>query len=346
MRQKIVVELQPYIFIFLTFIQFFISASFLPWYSPKSAIIHKNLTSVWAISGIDVFVKRYFQRSFPKRLMAITFVNGIYHTNEEWQLVAAQIREIFSYEVHPFYNPSSGQWMQDAARAGYELLIRPSELATSKDLAVHLRHVLSELVPNGRILHIAHSGGAILTYLAAKYHLTDDEKERIDVITFGGGRSITRKYFKGRVVNYYSNNDPLLYIDSRAARLLKEASLNQSFCLINENKHNTSFFFVQPQKNSSIEDHSLEGPTYRTALHIEAQAFKDRLLGMILEEARRQHWARVLRKTCANLTGMHHFWEHPAKTIAINIHQLCKQSSKITGWSGFFCGNKYMSVKN
>ena len=56
--------------------------------------------------------------------------------------------------------------------------------------------------------------GAIITYLAARYHLTLSERQQIDVITLGGGRSITHKYFKGRIVNYYSSNDPLVIVDN------------------------------------------------------------------------------------------------------------------------------------
>lgn len=33
------------------------------------------------------------------------------------------------------------------------------------------KQVLREVGPTGRVVHLAHSGGALLTYLVAKYHL-------------------------------------------------------------------------------------------------------------------------------------------------------------------------------
>ena len=67
-----------------------------------------------------------------------------------------------------------------------------------------------------------------MTYLCAKYHLTREETDRIDVATFGGGRSITRKYFSGRVVNYYALNDPLVLIDKRANQLARQANASSA----------------------------------------------------------------------------------------------------------------------
>ncbi|KAJ1385443.1 hypothetical protein B484DRAFT_14243 [Ochromonadaceae sp. CCMP2298] len=157
----------------------------------------------------------------PDRDMLVSFVNGIYHSEAEVKDIAESIESIFRCDVRSFYNPSSGNWIQDAYKAGFELVLRPSDLALSKQLAEHLRKVLSELHPKGRVLHIAHSGGAILTYLAAKYHLTYSEANRIDIVTLGGGRSITHKYFKGRICNYYSRNDPVLLVENRASNLLR-----------------------------------------------------------------------------------------------------------------------------
>ena len=109
---------------------------------------------------------------------------------------------------------------------------------------------------------LINSGGAILTYLAAKYHLTKEETSRIDVVTLGGGKSITRKYFSGRTVNYYSRNDPLTLIDQRAKRMLKQA-VNEwnetSGCETRDPKHNTSFVFLPAKANNAVIDHSAEG---------------------------------------------------------------------------------------
>jgi hypothetical protein len=102
--------------------------------------------------------------------------------------------------------------------------MQSEKIDIARNLTLHIRHLLNDVGPNGRVLHIAHSAGAIITYLAAKYHLTNEEKKRIDVITFGGGHSITKKYFPGRLVNYYAQNDPLVSVDLRAGRLSKKAT--------------------------------------------------------------------------------------------------------------------------
>jgi hypothetical protein len=101
-------------------------------------------------------------------------------------------------QVRAFYNPSSGWFVADLAGAGLDLMRRPDDNAVARALAIHLREALEAAGSEGRVLHLAHSGGALITYLAAKHYLTPAETARIDVVTFGGARSITRKYFSGR----------------------------------------------------------------------------------------------------------------------------------------------------
>jgi hypothetical protein len=43
-----------------------------------------------------------------RRLMRISFVNGIYHSEEEWQKITDSLQDIFGQNVKSFYNPSSG----------------------------------------------------------------------------------------------------------------------------------------------------------------------------------------------------------------------------------------------
>ena len=128
----------------------------------------------------------------PRRTV-ISFVNGIHHSLDDCREIAARLGEIFGDEVRAFYNPSSGNWFSDASRAGLELFTKPGDLVIAKGLAAHLRRALRDVGARGRVLHLAHSGGAIMTYLAAKHHLRREETARIDLVTFGGGRSITRK---------------------------------------------------------------------------------------------------------------------------------------------------------
>jgi len=286
--------------------------------------------------------------------MRVSFVNGIYHTEEEWRNLTQSLSQVFEDQVRAFYNPSSGtaffNWVQDAARAGYELVRRPNDLDLAKRLAEHLRRVLQEVGPSGRVLHLAHSGGAILTYLAAKYHLTSQETDRIDLATFGGGRSITRKYFKGRIVNYYSRNDPLTLVDGRAGALMKHAlsraavggkgqqqQLQLQSHEVRDRKYNTTFVFLPGIADNPLIDHSMFGPTYERALRIEAANFRQRLSMMTaavtVEEAR---WLRKLRKSVAKTTGLHHFWGNSAANVQAYVRVVRKQSAKITKKRGYF----------
>jgi hypothetical protein len=173
----------------------------------------------------------------------------------------------------------------------------------------------------GRVLHLAHSGGAILTYLAAKFHLTKEETDRIDIATFGGGRSLTRKYFHGgRIVNYYTNNDPLLMVDRRASllsKLLNESTIklffdddtNATYHEIRDFKHNTTFIYLDCHYNNPVLDHDMHGPAYLLALKIEAKAHQERIQDLLTIKELSKYWSRLIRKRTARLTGIRHFWE-------------------------------------
>ena len=259
--------------------------------------------------------------------------------------MTSKLDDLFGLNVKSFYNPTSGVWVSDLTRAGYQLALKPNDLVTAKLLAEHLKRILNELVPNGRILHLAHSGGAILTYLAAKHHLTSAEKERIDVATFGGGRSITKKYFKGSLTNYYSQNDPLLLVDGRANRLAKMSPpLTTSHYVVKDRKHNTVFVFLPGLTNNPINDHSMEGPTYYMALQLEIEAFQQRILQLIKIDERERDIIRLSRKKIANITGYHHFWDYSYSNITEAIRTIRKQSSKITKLRGVFSG-KFRNTK-
>lgn len=247
-------------------------------------------------------------RKGQRPFILVTFVNGIYHSVSDWTRISNNLENIFRCEVRPYYNPTSGWWVKDISRAGFDLVLRPNDLILAKGLADHLRFALDDLHPNGRLLHLAHSGGAILTYLAAKHHLTYQEIARIDVATLGAGKSVTRKYFKGWVRNYYSRNDPLTIVDSRANKLLKRSG-SAPIQEIRDFKHNTSFVFIDPLEDNPISDHSMECRTYAIALHLEAQAMKQRMQDILRQQAREIEWSRKLRKQAANITGLHHFWD-------------------------------------
>ena len=185
-----------------------------------------DMFGIEAIYNDRVFFKAegqplYESEPLDSPKVIITFINGIYHSEEDWRRIAKQIEDTFECPVLPHYNPSTGWWVGDATRAGSDLLRMPTDSRTALSLVAHLREALLTVGPRGRVLHIAHSGGAIITYIAAKYHLTAEERSRIDVITFGAGRSLTRKYFPSNVVNYYARNDPCLIVDRRGNKLTK-----------------------------------------------------------------------------------------------------------------------------
>ena len=164
----------------------------------------------------------YQKLHYEPKKVRLSYINGINYSEDECKGICKQIEAIFRIKVHHVYLPSTGSWAKDLTTAAYTLYARPSNYALVDKLTIHLRRLLKEVGPNGRVLHIAHSAGAIITYLSAKYQLTYDERKHIDVICFGGGRSITKKYFPGRrLINYYSQNDPLTLVDVRAGKLIR-----------------------------------------------------------------------------------------------------------------------------
>jgi hypothetical protein len=89
----------------------------------------------------------------------VSFINGIYHSPEDWARITEQLRVLFDDpEIFPFYNPSTGWWVKDATEAGLALLRRPDDLSTALELTSHLRNALEIVGERGRVLHIAHSG--------------------------------------------------------------------------------------------------------------------------------------------------------------------------------------------
>ncbi|CAM9217967.1 unnamed protein product [Ectocarpus fasciculatus] len=269
--------------------------------------------------------------------VVITYINGIFHSVPEWESITQQLQALFGHEVRPFYNPSSGWWITDASKAGYHLLRKPANHTIAQALGDHLAQAVED-VGRGRVLHIAHSGGALITYLAAQHHLTRRQRDKIDVLAFGGARSITRKYFSG--LNYYARNDPLVKLDRRAAELMKLTN-NTKFQEINE-KHNTTFVFLEGRARQFVLDHSLEGPTYQHALRKEAKGkkrenpFRRAHFGPLSPLAwdYEQSILRLFRKKVAQLSGLHDFFS----TERFGLRSIRKSVARLTGLHGFFSG--------
>jgi len=161
---------------------------------------------------------------------------------------------------------------------------------------------------NGRVILIAHSQGALITYLAIKSgRLTKDEMRHMEVICFGGGEAIrsTPETPFARCINYYSVNDPLLFIVPSAAKALRSGfgmggfgggrweGSNIMSMLGGEGEgegsssgngggqHSSNnpfaepeFVFLTPRGGDPILDHGLFGPTYIDALRWEGRRYQ------------------------------------------------------------------------
>jgi len=128
----------------------------------------------------------------------------------------------------------------------------------------HLRAALRAVGKKGRVVHIAHSQGALITSLAAK-QLTPLEMNQMEVIAFGGAAALRRTAATPfqRCVNYYSINDPLLWLVPAAEQALRSGYVvDEEFC------------FLAPRVGDPIADHDLTGPTYAQALQWEGQRFQ------------------------------------------------------------------------
>lgn len=128
----------------------------------------------------------------------------------------------------------------------------------------------------GRVIHIAHSQGALVTALAAK-RLTPLEMSQIEVLTFGGAAALRRTADTPfhRCINYYSVNDPLLFVVPSAEQALRSGFVvDEEFC------------FLAPRFGDPLEDHQLLGPTYANALYWEGRRFQRQYQTVIRRTAR------------------------------------------------------------
>ena len=197
-------------------------------------------------------------------------------------------------------------YVGDLAQAAAQLVGRIT--AEVDSLAQHLRDAVTSVGPRGCVVIVAHSQGALITYLASK-QLTPKEMGQIEVIAFGGAaalRSTPNTPFR-RCVNYFSVNDPVLLVVPEAAKALRSGLVaDEEFC------------FLAPSVGDCIADHNLVGPTYAKALQWEGDLFQlkyrslasrtfRRFFGMrkhqrILDEEQRQH--RIAEKQESNASAI------------------------------------------
>ena len=217
----------------------------------------------------------------------LTWVNGIGYNTGHMEKEAPVIAKYFGGKKVEFYhNPTkmidekdTKGYFSDLTQAGQQKYLGriTSEV---NGLVEHLKAaVLSVEKQNGIVVHIAHSQGALVTCLAAK-QLTPVEMSKIEVISFGGAtpvRSTPETPFR-RCVNYYSVNDPLLFLNPSAESALRSGfnhhHYSSSSSSNNEKANEDEFCFLAPRMGDPIADHMLLGPTYASALEWEGKRFE------------------------------------------------------------------------
>jgi hypothetical protein len=170
-------------------------------------------------------------------------------------------------------------------------------------LVTHLSDAVQKVGLTGRVIHIAHSQGALITSLAMK-KLRKDEMKQIEVICFGGAEVIRKcKEFPfARCINYYSVNDPLLFVVPQAAKALRSGFLGMGYgvekfrrnslqtndgsddeddmtsknalAALADPNHEPQFVFLTPREGDPVKDHGLFGKTYRDALVWEGKRYQ------------------------------------------------------------------------
>ena len=209
---------------------------------------------------------------FPRRTK-LTWVNGIAHLPEHMVDPTYVISTVFGkVDVDYCHNPSSMTsesdyigFVKDGLQASTHQLGRITPEVES--LVEHLRVALDEVGKSGRVIHIAHSQGSVITWLAAK-RLKAEECRRIEVISFGGAATITTSEFPfARCINYYAVNDPILNVVPSAVKALKSGfsfggGLEQEI------------IFLASRTGDPMTDHGLLNPTYLEALIWEGQRYQ------------------------------------------------------------------------
>lgn len=204
------------------------------------------------------------------RKTRITWVNGIAHQLEHMVEGQVELSKFFGGKPIIFcHNPTAMTddqdvrgYLTDLTQAGSQKLGLITQEVEA--LVLHLKEAVAAVGPNGCVVHIAHSQGALVTYLAIR-QLSIEEMQRMEVMTFGGAAAIRQTPqtpFK-RCINYYAINDPLLMVVPSAEAALRSGLVD----------HNSEFCFLAPRCGDPVLDHNLWGLTYAQALRWEGDRF-------------------------------------------------------------------------
>lgn len=204
----------------------------------------------------------------------LTWVNGIAHNLDHMEEGGVSISDYFGGKKVEFcHNPTSMTsdddyvgFIGDLTQAGTHKLGRiTSEVDT---LVRFLKDAIAQVGDEGLIVHIAHSQGVLITSLAAK-RLSPSEMSRIELICIGGATSIRKcdyPHFR-RIINYWSTNDPLLFIVPSAVQALQTGFLHST-------NGEPEFVFLSPRGGDPVLDHMLLGPTYSQVLQWEGLRYQ------------------------------------------------------------------------
>jgi len=222
-------------------------------------------------------------RASAVRKTRLTWVNGIGYNIGHMHRDSPMISKIFGGKTVSFcHNPTAMTseedmlgYVGDFAQAGSQKLGRIT--AEVNELVKHLKSAVSEVGKHGRVLHIAHSQGALVTTLAAK-QLTPLEMNQIEILAFGGAAALrkTPETPFARCINYYSVNDPILLLVPSAVQALRSGWVYDE----------DEFCFLAPRSGDPIEDHGLLGPTYAQALGWEGQRFQSEYQSLAFRSTR------------------------------------------------------------
>lgn len=217
------------------------------------------------------------------RKTRLTWVNGIAYGLHHMESEKHDISKLFGgKEVEYCHNPTSMSndedllgYYSDLTQAGTQKLGRMT--AEVNKLVDHLKESIAKVGKRGKVIHIAHSQGALLTALASKL-LTPLEMSQIEVLAFGGAAALrkTPQTPFHRVINYYSVNDPLLLVVPQAAQALRSGIVgdNEEFC------------FLAPRIGDPIRDHALLAPTYAQALAWEGRRYQNQYQSLVYRTSR------------------------------------------------------------
>jgi len=211
------------------------------------------------------------------RKTRITWVNGMAHSMDHMLEGETFISSLFCGKpVHYCYNPTAMThdedvlgYLGDLTQAGAQKLGRIT--AEVENLVKHLKEAVSFVGKRGMVIHIAHSQGALITFLASK-QLTPQEMNQIEVLSFGGAAALKKSAATpfSRCINYYSINDPLLWVVPEANQALRSGFV----------RHDNEFCFLAPKLGDPVADHNLYGPTYGQALQWEGARYQRKYVSL------------------------------------------------------------------